>query len=435
MSERGKGIASDWLGFDGERAPRVLSLFFWGAMALFTLINAVSPVLRSDGAQAIRLPEEAWDPLRISSLAAVAVLSALWLAVPWSAAAGGRRRAAALCFYVGTLYFLLWGGFPSFVLMMLAICNAVLVFGTPTAVAYIATVALTMFVAVIFSPGQTPAAALLSTALVAFQALAVLIVFGALMQARRGAQERERLMSELELAHGELRRYADRVRDLTVTAERTRMAREMHDSVGHYLTVINLALSNAKRFRTLRPEDAWTEVDDAQRLAREALQDTRRWVRALRPLKLDGRAGAEAMRSLTDSLSGPDIDISLTQEGEWPSVSDETELACYRTLQEALTNALRHSGADRVLVRLRCSDGIEVDVSDNGSGSPADRLARGSGLQGLRERISAAGGDLLVEGRGPEGGVRLSARFPVDPAEGPGRRPRPRQARHPGKTL
>ncbi|WP_304452175.1 sensor histidine kinase [Nocardiopsis sp. YSL2] len=413
MSERGNGLAQEWLAFDGERAPRVLSLFFWTAMALFTLINAVSPVLRSDGAQAIRLPEEAWDPLRISSLAAVVLLSALWLAVPWSAATGGRHRAAALCFYAGTLYFLLWGGFPSFVLMMLAICNAVLVFGTPAAVAYIATVALTVFVTVIVSPWQTPAAALLSTALVAFQALAVLIVFGALMQARRGAQEREELMSELELAHGELRGYADRVRDLTVTAERTRMAREMHDSVGHHLTVINLALANAKRFRALRPEEAWTEVDDAQRLAREALQDTRRWVRALRPLTLDGRTGADAMRSLAESLSGPDIDIGLTQDGEWPPISDETELACYRTLQEALTNALRHSGADRVLVRVRCSDGIEVDVSDNGSGSTPDRLAGGGGLRGLRERIGAVGGDLSVEGRGPEGGVRLRARFPV----------------------
>jgi signal transduction histidine kinase len=76
--------------------------------------------------------------------------------------------------------------------------------------------------------------------LVAFQALAVLIAFGALMRARRDAKERERLMAELESAHGELRRYADRVRDLTVATERTRMAREMHDSVGHYLTVINL---------------------------------------------------------------------------------------------------------------------------------------------------------------------------------------------------
>jgi hypothetical protein len=89
---------------------------------------------------------------------------------------------------------------------------------------------------------------------VAFQALAVLLAFGALMRARRDAEERERLMAEFESAPGELRRYADRVRDLTVATERTRGAREMHDSVGHYLTVINLALANALRVGTRRNE-------------------------------------------------------------------------------------------------------------------------------------------------------------------------------------
>ncbi len=412
MSER-RNVLSDWLALDGERAPRVLSLCFWGAMTLFTLVNAVSSILRTEGTQDVRLPEEMWNFLRISSLAAVVLLSALWLMLPWSADTRAGRRAAALLFYLGTLYFLLWGGFPAFVLTMLAICNAVLVFGTPTAVAYIVIVALTAFITVIFSPGQTPAAALLSTVLVTFQSLAVLIVFGALMEVRRGMTERERLMSELQRAHEQLTRYADRVGELTVTTERTRMAREMHDSVGHYLTVINLTLANAQRFRSLRPEEAWTEVENARGLTQEALQDTRRWVHALRPLKLEGRAGAEAMRSLAEALSGPDIDIDFVQEGEWPSATDEVELACYRMLQEALTNALRHSDADRVRVRVRCSDDIEVDVSDNGVGARAAELDRGTGLTGLRERIGSLGGELSVEERGPEGGVRLRARLPV----------------------
>jgi hypothetical protein len=131
MSGSGNGRASAWLGFDGERAPRVLSLFFWGAMALVTLINAAAPVLVTDGGADILLPEAAWGAVRVSGLVAVGLLSALWLVLPWSASAGGRRRAAAPCFYAGTFYFLLWGGFPSFVLTMLAVCNAVLVSGPP----------------------------------------------------------------------------------------------------------------------------------------------------------------------------------------------------------------------------------------------------------------------------------------------------------------
>ncbi|WP_198659261.1 sensor histidine kinase [Nocardiopsis sp. FIRDI 009] len=417
MADGRKSVSAHWLGFDGERAPRALSLFFWGAMVWFLLFNAVPPALYEEAGQFSRLSNEAGTSLRISGFAVVVVLAVLWFRVPWSTRAGAGARGAALLFYVGTLYFLLWGGFPSFVLMMLAICNAVLVFGTPTAVAYIATVALSAFVTVVFSPGQSPVAALLSMALVAFQSLTILIVFLALMQARQGAIERERLMGELERAHTELRRNADRIGELTVTAERTRMAREMHDSVGHYLTVINLSLSNAQRFRLLRPEDAWTEVRSAQDLAREALRDTRRWVRALRPLKLEGRAGVEAMRSLAESLAGPDIDIRFTQEGEWPDTGDEVELSCYRTLQEALTNALRHSRADRVLVRVRCSDGIELEVGDNGVGADPEALDAGNGLRGLRERIDAVGGHLRVEGRGAAGGVRLLARFPARPPD------------------
>src|SRR5690606_24873213 len=92
------------------------------------------------------------------------------------------------------------------------------------------------------------------------------------------------------------RELTARVRELTVAEERARMAAEMHDSIGHHLTVIKLGLENAERFRDRRPEAAWEEVRQAKELTVAALADARRWVRALRPLPLDGHLGSEALR-------------------------------------------------------------------------------------------------------------------------------------------
>jgi signal transduction histidine kinase len=77
-----------------------------------------------------------------------------------------------------------------------------------------------------------------------------------MVEARRRREETEDLLGKLEAAHAELERYADRMKELTVAEERARMSREMHDSLGHYLTVINVGLHNAQRFREKRPEAA-----------------------------------------------------------------------------------------------------------------------------------------------------------------------------------
>jgi signal transduction histidine kinase len=96
------------------------------------------------------------------------------------------------------------------------------------------------------------------------------------VEATRGKERTQELLEELESANEELKRHATRVRELSVSEERARMAREIHDSVGHYLTVINLQLQNARRFKEMRPEEAWEEVEGARELALEALAEVRR---------------------------------------------------------------------------------------------------------------------------------------------------------------
>jgi signal transduction histidine kinase len=108
-------------------------------------------------------------------------------------------------------------------------------------------------------------------------------ICSAMVEARRRREKTEDLLGELEAVHAELERYAERGKELTVSGERARMSREMHDSLGHYLTVINVGLQNAQRFREKRPESAWAEVEEARDLTREALSEVRRWVRVLKP--------------------------------------------------------------------------------------------------------------------------------------------------------
>lgn len=247
----------------------------------------------------------------------------------------------------------------------------------------------------------------------------------ALVEARRRREETEELLGELEAAHAELRRYSARVRDLTVAEERARMAREMHDSVGHYLTVVNVGLENAQRFRTTRPDAAWEEVGQAKNLTREALAETRRWVRALKPLTLEDRAGPDAMAALARSFEGTGWAVGFDVAGAPRDLPGETELVLYRALQEGLTNALRHANAQRVRASLAFDDGdgghVRLTVADDGRGAPDDTAGAtrehppdgGFGLAALHERAEAAGGT-VSPASAPDGGFVLRVELPVE---------------------
>ncbi|WP_052809443.1 sensor histidine kinase [Streptomonospora alba] len=397
-----------WLELTENRPPRILSLFFWGAIGATVLVGAASFISENP----LTWPPR--SPLLVVGVLSTVLVCATWLVIPWTPAAPARRKAMTVVFLAGTLFAMLWGNFTAFVLMSLAIGNALIVLGVAAAFGYIALAALFHLVVSLANPAQTLMDAALNTSVALIQSGAVLLVFLALFEASRTARQTRRLYTELEEAHAELRHYADRVRELTVTEERARMARDMHDSVGHHLTVVNLGLQNARRFRRSRPEEAWQEVAEAQRLTEEALQDARRWVRALRPLRLEGQTVPEAMRRLTESLSGAGVDVGFTVSGVWPGLAQDVDTACYRAAQEGLTNALRHSGARRIDVSVRCGDSVVVSVCDDGRGAEAEAVRTGPGLRGLRGRIEALGGDMECLPQGALGGTELRVAFPVN---------------------
>ncbi|GAA2898836.1 sensor histidine kinase [Nonomuraea rubra] len=399
----------DWVRFTDDRPPLVFSVFFWGDVLLLAL-NFVS-ALSSLGAVTERWP--LLETIFYAGGAALPPLVVLWPLLSWRRGTSAWRKAVTVAFLALSLVVASSGGLAGLLVVGIAVGNALVVLGPRGAIAFSGVAGLLSFGISVINPDQSLLGAVVNGLLIAILCLVLLVLVTALFAFSTRAEETRRLLADLEQAHAELAGYAARSRELAIAEERARIARDMHDSVGHYLTVINVGLQNAQRYRTARPEAAWDEVSQAQALTLEALTDTRRWVRALKPLRMDGRTGPDALRALAESFGSAGTGVAFTLNGTWPDVDESRELVCYRIVQEGLTNALRHSGARHVEVALDCTDErVEVTVSDDGTGAEPGATANGFGLRGLRERLRGVGGELDVTA-GSGGGFTLRATVPV----------------------
>jgi len=230
----------------------------------------------------------------------------------------------------------------------------------------------------------------------------------------------EELLAELEVSHQQLKDYAGQVAELATTRERNRLARDIHDSLGHYLAVINVQLEKALAFRAKKPREADQAVSDAKQLASEALQDVRRSVSALRAT---GEL-PELIPSLTELVERVRSDhcsIELHIEGSEDGFSKPGLLTLYRAAQEGLTNIQKHAGASHAWIELHFGEQeATLSLRDNGRGF--DPLGQqhlqpgregGYGLQGLQERLELVGGSLKVESV-PGAGTSLRVTVPRD---------------------
>jgi len=242
------------------------------------------------------------------------------------------------------------------------------------------------------------------------------------LRAGRAHSESERLNRELEGAHRRLAAFALQAEDLAAERERTRLARELHDSLGHYLTVVGVQLEAAALAVEVRPAEARDRIARGIELTRRSLAEVRRAVGALRATPLAGRTLPEALDGLAREAAG-DLAVELAvdlADGEGDaSFPPEVALALFRVAQEGLTNVRKHAHASRALVRLRRERGrARLTIADDGVGisNPAaesDRSTVGSfGLTGLRERLALAGGTLRVESAAGRG-FTLEAEVPI----------------------
>ncbi|MFJ7158811.1 histidine kinase [Streptomyces sp. NPDC101118] len=190
--------------------------------------------------------------------------------------------------------------------------------------------------------------------------------------------------------------------------ERQRIAQELHDEVGQTLTAVLLQLKYAA---DRAPGPVRTDLHQAQETTRSSLDEIRRIARRLRPGVLEELGLHSALRSLAAEFTTPRLSVTAHITPGLPHLDQSTELVLYRVAQEGLTNAARHSGANRVEVRLRPlpHSGTELLVSDNGRGL-AD-APEGAGIQGMRERALLIGAELVV-GAGPHGGTEVRLDVP-----------------------
>ncbi|MET0234676.1 MAG: histidine kinase [Kibdelosporangium sp.] len=227
-----------------------------------------------------------------------------------------------------------------------------------------------------------------------FQSGVILIVLTVAIFATRGFA---RKADELELAR-------DEIRTLAVAEERARVARDLHDVLGHSLTTITLKAGLARRILESSPdvERAIAEVHDVERLSRQALTEIRATVSGYRKMSLPAEIAAARA-----ALLAAGIDADLPQAVD--DVPGELQEPFGYVLREAVTNVIRHSGASRCEIRLGDS---WIEVADNGSGiSTVDVHGNGhggNGLAGLRERLAEVDGRLVAAPRG-EGGFLLRA--------------------------
>jgi signal transduction histidine kinase len=232
-------------------------------------------------------------------------------------------------------------------------------------------------------------------------------------------REMEQLAHQLEEANARLKESAAQAEELTRSRERNRLAREIHDSLGHYLTVVNVQLEAAralvenKGWKEAAP-DLYAALEKAQTLTRSGLADVRRSVAALRADPLGDKPFLEAVKALIADNQEAGLLVSLRQEGAAQTVTPQTELALYRTLQEALTNVRKHARASRADVILEYrKKTVRLEVSDNGVGiSKAENDEEKFGLRGIRERVELLQGRMEI-GASPGGGVRVMVELPV----------------------
>jgi two-component system, NarL family, sensor histidine kinase UhpB len=190
--------------------------------------------------------------------------------------------------------------------------------------------------------------------------------------------------------------------------ERARVARDLHDEVNQSLTGLLLRLEAA---REEAPPELEDELAETKALANQAMQELLSLARQLRPTALDDLGLAAAIGGQVEQLSRGEIEAELSAEGDFSGLDDDAQLVVYRVAQEALVNAARHSGADRVGVRLRraVGGGVELEVTDDGRGFAFEQSERGLGIAGMRERALLVGGELTIESRPGHGTtVRLT---------------------------
>ncbi|MFH8902671.1 sensor histidine kinase [Streptomyces coeruleorubidus] len=270
-------------------------------------------------------------------------------------------------------------------------------------VAVAVSVAVQLLVIGLFAHGD----GLTVNAVIAFLALATSCMAGLLSRERR---EHAVALRSQEVAEA-------------VTAERLRIARELHDMVAHSIGIIAIQAGVGSRVIQTQPAEAREALRAIEVTSRETLSGLRRTLVSLRQADRGATASEQSplapspgladVERLAAATAGAGVRVDVRCSGEQRPVPADIDLSAYRIVQEALTNVVRHAGTGRCRVAIDYGDEeLTVEVVDDGRGATGNGSAHGFGIIGMRERVGLLGGRLSAGPR-PEGGFRVAARLPL----------------------
>ena len=358
----------------------------WSGLVMFVVsVVVVGPVLA--GVNETALPLAGWVALFVVFVAAVLA------AAGWSGSRRVRHAAYTTAVVAG------WGLVVSathlgLLPVLLVVVAAVSVYVVPTWVGFTVVGLNTAVLASVTAlSGEDTAGVVLGTGFYALIQVATLLSSLAFLRERR-------MRRELAEAHVELRAVSVLLAESTRTAERLRISRDLHDLLGHQLTVLALELEVARHQDGPRAKD---HVERANTVARDLLGNVRATVSRLRTESPDLTG---ALRRIVRDL--PDLDVSIEVAPEVRTGEEQT-VALVRATQEIVTNTIRHAEARELWIDISAEGGtVCLTAADDGQGA-ADPVL-GNGLRGLVERFEALGGEVAIDGRR---GFRVTARVPA----------------------
>jgi signal transduction histidine kinase len=236
----------------------------------------------------------------------------------------------------------------------------------------------------------------------------------------RASSERGKLIVELEAAKRELEWARERDAELAALRERERLARDMHDGLGHALVALTVQLEAVQRLIAIDPSRAAAHIEELKTLTRQSMDELRRSLDGLRASGLGDRALAPAVQALAvETGQRAQLETTCHVDDAANSLTPALAETLWRVAQEALTNIEKHAHARRAQIRLQAADShIVLRVSDDGIGLPpnAEMLPRHYGLRGIRERVEGLGGTLTLTSNG---GTTVEARLPTLSSQSP----------------
>ncbi len=209
----------------------------------------------------------------------------------------------------------------------------------------------------------------------------------------------------LRLTNAKLTQYTHVLEDLTVSRERNRMARELHDTLAHSLTALSVQLETVKAFWSIDPKKAQQLLDRSLEITREGTEETRRALKSLRASPLEDLGFGLAVKQLVFSAADrTGLKTVVRIPDEVNLLSKDGQQVVYRIAQEAIENVIKHANASQIEISMDEDENeFEMSISDDGIGCEEEIKADGFGILGMRERANLIGGDLDVQSQKGEG--------------------------------